>query len=114
MALTAIKWVSYTVSFLLELCALVAFGFWGATWGQGTVAKIALAVGAPLAMAIVWGLFAAPRASVRLSAPAVLAVKALVFGCASVGLALTGRRELGVALFVAFVASEALVHFIDS
>jgi hypothetical protein len=49
-----------------------------------------------------------------LSAPAVLGVKLLVFGCASVGLALAGRRELGVALFVAFVASEALGHLVDS
>ena len=60
--MNALKMANLALAFLLELCALAAFAWWGYQTGQGTLAKIALAVGAPLVVAVFWGLFVAPRA----------------------------------------------------
>lgn len=53
-------WANLTLAFLLELCALVALGYWGVWTGDGPVTKAALGIGAPLCAAVLWGLFAAP------------------------------------------------------
>ena len=60
----AFHWVNLALAFLLELCALGALGYWGVRTGDGPVAKVALGLGAPLCAAVLWGLFAAPRAPV--------------------------------------------------
>lgn len=45
--------------FLLELSALVSFGMWG--WKQSdSWWRFVLAIGIPLALAAVWGIFAVP------------------------------------------------------
>lgn len=106
--LQTVRWLDLTVVFLLELCALVAFGYWGVHAGSGPVGKFLLGAGAPLAMAVVWGTFAAPRAKVRLRPVTRLAVKTLVFAVAALALAVAGPRALGVALFVAFCFTQGL------
>jgi hypothetical protein len=53
-------WANLTLAFLLELCAMLALGYWGVRTGDGPVTKTALGIGAPLCAAIRWGLFAAP------------------------------------------------------
>jgi Protein of unknown function (DUF2568) len=94
--MNALKMANLTLAFLLELCALVAFAWWGYQTGQGTLAKIALAVGAPLAAAVFWGLFVAPRAVIP-TPPAVKFTLALVvFALATVALYVTGQQTLAV------------------
>jgi Protein of unknown function (DUF2568) len=98
-----------TVAFLLELCALVALGYWGVQTGGGPVAKTALGVGAPLLAAALWGLFAAPRAPV--SMPLVkFTVELAVFGAAAVALYVTGHRALAAAFAVLVVVNSLLVR----
>ncbi|MEO6891644.1 MAG: YrdB family protein, partial [Ktedonobacteraceae bacterium] len=65
MALTILKNVNLTLSFLLELCVLVALGYWGFQIGQGTITKIGLGIGAPVLAVVVWALFGAPRSARR-------------------------------------------------
>ena len=97
------------VRFLLELVALAALAYWGFHSGSGTGAKVALAIGAPLCMAVVWGLFAAPRAAITLAAPirfvlglAILCLTALALGAA-------GQRALAAAFAVIIVFNAALL-----
>lgn len=108
MVLQTVRWLDLTVIFVLELCALVAFAYWGVHTGGGPPAKFLLGAGAPLAMAVVWGTFAAPRAKVRLRPFTRLAVKTLVFAVAALALAAAGPRALGIALFVAFCVTQGL------
>jgi hypothetical protein len=44
------------VRFLLELAALVAFGYWGWHSSEGPL-RFVLAIGLPLLLAVVWGVF---------------------------------------------------------
>ncbi len=57
------------------------------------LSKAALGIGAPLLAAVLWGLFAPPRAPVS-SPPLRLGVQAAVFGSAALALYATGHGSL--------------------
>ncbi len=95
------------LAFASELAALAALAFWGWTVPGSTLPRVLLAVGAPVLAAVLWGVFAAPRAPVRVLALAVL-VKLLVFGSAVAALAATGHPRLAVVLAVAAAAGSLL------
>ena len=69
MIINVIKYANMGLSFLVELCLLAAFAYWGAHTGQELAAKIGLGVGAPLLGAIFWGVFMSPRAPTAGSQP---------------------------------------------
>ena len=64
--LTVIQGSNLALRFLLELCALVALGYWGFHTDRGMGLKLVLGIGAPLLAAVIWGTFVAPKASVQL------------------------------------------------
>lgn len=103
----AFRWANLTLAFVLELCALAALGYWGVRTGGGPVAKAALGVGTPLLAAVLWGLFAAPRAPVSLPLLR-LGVQLAVFGSAGAALYATGHRVLAAA-FVLLVAINGVL-----
>jgi hypothetical protein len=104
--------VNEGLAFLLELVALAVLAWWGAEVGDGVIPSVVLAVAAPAIAAVVWGLFAAPKARVRLPLPGVLLVKALVFGAAAV--ALYGLDHSGLALgFAVIVIANTVIVTLD-
>lgn len=94
--------------FLLELCMLAALAFWGFHTGSGLIAKLALGIGAPLLVAIFWGVFMAPRAAIKLPTPAHLALYLVIFGGAALALAVAGQPLLAIAFAVLAILSKAL------
>ncbi|MFE2613829.1 YrdB family protein [Micromonospora chalcea] len=62
------------VIFLLELALLGSAGYWGFTLDAGWPLRLLAGLGAPLLIAVVWGLFCSPSATVTLPDPAKLAV----------------------------------------
>jgi hypothetical protein len=98
--------------FLLELAGLAAVGYWGLTVGGPTSSWI-LGIGAPLTFAIVWGLFVAPKASMRTTDPQRLLMEAAVFGSAVAALVAAGRPELGALLAAAVVLHLGLTFPLD-
>ena len=60
-----VKQLNLAAKFLLELGALTAFGLWGASIADGSLAVVT-AIGIPLVAATAWGTLAAPRAQRRL------------------------------------------------
>jgi len=111
MNIALVKNVNLGLSFLLELCLLAAFAYWGIHTGQGPVAKILLGVGAPLLAAIFWGLFMAPRARLPVHNPLYLIFKVILFGLAVIALVVAGRPSLAWALGVLFVINN-IIDFI--
>ena len=80
------------LAFLLELCALGALGYWGVRKGDGLLAKVTLGLAAPLLAAVLWGMFAAPRAPV--ASPLLrLGTQLAVFGSAALALYATGHAR---------------------
>ncbi|MFI1814582.1 YrdB family protein [Streptomyces sp. NPDC020422] len=96
------------LAFLLELAALALLAWWGWQSTPTTVPRLLLAVAAPTAAAVLWGLFAAPKARIRLPLSGILAVKALVFGAATGALYALGRPGGALAFGLVAVANTAL------
>ena len=108
--LMLLRGANLALAFLLELCALGAFGYWGFTTGSTTLAKIGLGIGVPLVATVVWGIFVAPRAVVPVGGLLRLVIQALFFGSAALGLATTGHRTLA-GVFVAIVVVNAILAY---
>jgi hypothetical protein len=96
-----------TLAFLAELAALVALGHWGFAAGGSAAVRVLLGVGAPVLAAVLWALFAAPRAPVDVPVLA-LGVKLLVFGSAVLALVATGHPRLAAALATVALSSALL------
>ena len=75
-----------TVRFLLELAALAALAWWGVRTGESALAKVALGAGAPIAMAVAWGAFIAPKASFAVPGPVHVALQLAVLAAATAAL----------------------------
>jgi hypothetical protein len=98
-----VKELNLGVRFLLELCLLAALAY------VGLQVNVVLAIMAPLAAAVVWGLLVSPKAPVSLPTVAWVAVQIVLFGVAVVGLVLAGNAALGVAFGIAIAVNLALV-----
>ena len=105
----AFYWINLTLAFLLELCALAALVYWGFRVGGGPITKLVLGLGAPLLAAVLWGVFAAPRAP--MSVPlARLAVQLVVFGSAAVALYATAHAALALTFAILVAVNSAMVR----
>jgi hypothetical protein len=100
--------VNEGLAFGLELLALGGLAWWGADTGRGLAAKILLGAGAPVLAAVLWGLFAAPRARFQVPLAAVLAVKVIVFGLAAAAGYAIGRHGLAIAFAIVVLINTAL------
>ena len=98
--------LSLALRFLLELALPVALGVWGFTVGGGTITKVVLGIGAPLASAIAWGLFVAPKAPRRLDDPARFSLELLLWMAG--GLALLAAGHPGWALLFGVLVAGSL------
>lgn len=83
------------LAFFVELAALAFIAYGGLKAGG-----IALAVALPLSAAVLWGLFAAPRARFKAPRSARPAVKALVLGGGAMAISAAGHPLLGLAFGV--------------
>jgi Protein of unknown function (DUF2568) len=81
--------------FLLELAALASLAYWGFAEQDG-VGQWLLGLGAPLAAAVLWGRFVAPKASHPTVDPVRLALEVLVFGSGVAALFAADEATLGV------------------
>jgi hypothetical protein len=98
-----VKELNLGVRFLLELCLLAALAY------VGLQVNVVLAIVAPLAAAVVWGLLVSPKAPVSLPTVAWVAVQVVLFGVAVVGLVVAGNAVLGVVFGIAVAINLALV-----
>lgn len=105
-------WAFEGLAFLIELGAIAALGYWGFTTGRTRLTKILLGIGAPVLAGVVWGLFAAPEAAFEAPIPVILAVKALVFGAATLALHTAGRRTLAVMFAVVAMADTIVITIV--
>ncbi len=92
------KSANLALRFLLELCALGALGYWGATAQARLFPRTLLAIGAPLLAALFWGMFVSPRVRVVLPTTVRMVLGLAVFAAATAALIARGRVTAGVTL----------------
>jgi hypothetical protein len=105
--------VLLAVRFGTEIALLAVLAITGADASTGLGGRIALAVGAPTVVALIWGLAISPRAWRRMPDPWRLIVEFVLFGGAGAALAAEnflvgavtfGAISIGVALLLRIVA----------
>ena len=106
-ALTAANAV---LRFVLELCMLATFAYWGSHATSATAANVAIAIAAPLAATAVWGVFMAPRSRNRLPERRRIPLEIVLFGLATAALADAGQPGLALAFGVTAAINTTLVH----
>lgn len=104
------KAANLALRFALELCAFAALGYWGSQATSSNLWCTVLAIATPAAAIVVWGLFVAPKARVKVSEPVRWAIELVVFVGAAVALAAAGQMVLGIALGVIAAGNGAIVR----
>lgn len=105
-----LKSLNLALAFILELCMLAAFAYYGFTAASPLPLQIALAVGLPLVVAVIWGFWLAPKASRRLSEPWLLIAKLVFFGLATLALYVAGQPLLAAIMSVLFLVNTLLLY----
>lgn len=102
-----IKLTNKALSFALELAMLAGFCYWGFFVGRMMWLKLALGIGIPALIIVIWGLFLAPTAKRRLKIVQGSIVSAALFIASAA--ALSGSGHSLAAYFLAFAAVINLV-----
>lgn len=103
------RWGNLTLAFVMELAALTALALWGWKVADAAVVKVVSAIGLPLAAAVIWGLFAAPKASFDIPLLAI-ATKVVVFGGAAAALWDIGYGSVAVVFMLLVVANLVTIR----
>ena len=105
----SLRFANEALALALELGALASLCYWGIVAGQNTAARLLLGIGCPAFAAAVWGLFAAPRARIKLPLAGVLTVKVIVFASAAAALFGAGLDALAIAFSALVVVNTTAV-----
>lgn len=105
----AMKGFVLGLRFLIELFALGALGYAGAHAGSGAVAKVVLGAGLPLAAAVIWGTFVAPKAAVAVPGWLHLTLEVLVLGSAAAALWMCGQHRTAASYAAIALADRVLL-----
>ena len=97
------------VRFLLELCLLAAVGYWGFKTHSSWVLKIIFGIGLPALIAVLWGMFIAPRAIRPLSGIPYLALELILLGSGAVALFASGKTSLGWIYTIILIVNKILL-----
>ena len=103
------RYVNDGLRFVLELSALAALAYWGFHTESGILQWV-LGLGAPLAMAVIWGSFMSPKAPQPAHDPIRLVAEIAIFGAAAVALADADHATLAT-VFAATVAVHLVLTF---
>jgi hypothetical protein len=98
--------VTLTMAFLLELAVLAAVGYRGFTLPIPVALRVLAALGAPVLMAILWGLFASPRAPMPLPGAVGVTFQICWFALGALALVAAGRATLGGLLAAVYVVNS--------
>jgi len=104
-----LKTVNLALRFLLELCLLFALGYWGFTSMQGWPLRVVVGIGAPLLIAVIWGIFIAPKATMRLDEPWRLILELVICGLAVAALVSVDRSGWAWTLGGLFILNRLLL-----
>jgi hypothetical protein len=105
----ALKGINLAVRFLLELCMLAAVGYWGFKSQSGWGMKLMLGIGLPLLIAMIWGLFVAPKAIYPLSGIPHLLLALILLGSGAVALFASGNPTLGWVYTIILIVNQVLL-----
>lgn len=96
--MVVLRIANLALAFVLELVLLAALALRGFSLDAGLAVRVLAGVGAPLAVAGLWGAFLAPRSSRRLPMPWVVLAKLALFLVGAAALVGSGHPVLALLL----------------
>lgn len=97
------------VRFGLELAALAAVAYWGASAPAGRPIRVALAITAPVLVALAWGMFISPKARIPTGLIGRGVLGFVVFSIAALALWSRGQASLAAAYEAVALVSSVLL-----
>ena len=104
-----LKSINVAIRFLLEICVLAAVCYWGFKINSNWLLNILMGIGIPLLIAIVWGMFGAPKAANHLTGFSLLALEIIVFGSGVAALNATKNYSLAWGFVVVVIVNRILM-----
>ncbi|EFM10876.1 conserved hypothetical protein [Paenibacillus curdlanolyticus YK9] len=95
--------INLGLTFILELLAVAALGYWGFHAGSNLPLRLLLGIGAPVLMIFVWGTYLAPKASIPIEGAWKTLMIVIVFALAALALYAAGHPRAAVWFFVIFL-----------
>ncbi len=105
----AFKLLNLGIRFMLELCILIIFGYWGFKTGNNALMKFLLGIGSSILFAVVWGTFLAPKSSMRLDEPWLFLLELVLFALAIWALYSSGKINLTTSFGVIYLLNKILM-----
>jgi hypothetical protein len=105
-----IRTINLGLAFLLELAVLFAVGHWGLTLSQGWPVRSLAGLGGALLMAVLWGVFAAPKAIVPLRGVPDVAFRLAWFGVGAGAFWAAGLPVAGLALAALYLVNALMLQ----
>jgi len=99
------KWTVLTLAFGFELAVLGLTGVWAWEASPGWLTPFVPAVGLPLVLAVLWGVFASPKARFPVRGAVRWVFESLWFGAGGLALAGLGFPWWGVAFWLLWLAN---------
>ncbi len=106
--MTILKYLNLAIAFLLELCMLAAYIYWGFTLNVSVYLKWIIGLGIPMLVIGLWAYFAAPNSTTRLEQPWLTVFQFAVFAGAAFLLYKAGHPILSGVLFGSWTVSTLL------
>ena len=106
--MNALKGINLLVRFLLELCMLAAVGYWGFKTHSSWAMKLLLGIGLPVLIAVIWGIFMAPRSEHCLSGIPFTIMDVILLWSGAAALYASGQKTLAWVYAAVLVISEVL------
>jgi hypothetical protein len=110
MFISLMKLVNLGLRFFLEICVLIALGYWGFKIGSTTAVKYILGLGAPLIIMTVWGTFGSPGASIPLEGWPFLILEIIIFVLGVAALYAANLQKLSALFGVIIVINLTLMY----
>ena len=105
------------LAFLLELAALAGLCWWGVRVGPNLGAQLALAIGAPVALIVLWALFCAPKARVKLPRVPLMVLRTVLLLSAATAVFAAGWQatdgQTAAIVFAAVILLNAVITVLD-
>lgn len=101
--------VNLVLRFLLEICVLVAYGYWGIQTGKDMFFKLLLGIGAPALFVVIWSMFGSPKATFPLNGTLHFMLEFVIFSLAVIALYATGRTQLAIIFAILIIINEILL-----
>jgi hypothetical protein len=108
-ALDTLKDINLAVRFLLELAALGVFVHWGFRTGRTISSRVALGIGIPVVIAVIWTLLVAPDSTVDTSGTVKFIIELAIFAAAVAVLARLREYRLAPILSAIYIINRILM-----